>query len=118
MFPGVDGFRRTASSRRARQTPILMLTARDYGRHRGRAEAGADDYLTKPFSFEVLLARVRAVAARADPAASAARGRWTSLNQGTREVRRGQRSFHLTRTEHSILELLCVMPGGWWSASR
>jgi len=69
---------------------------------------GADDYLTKPFSFEVLLARVRAVGRRVHPQPCAAGGDLT-MNQGTREVCRGI-ADRLTRTEYAILELLCAMP--------
>ncbi|HEY7334913.1 MAG TPA: response regulator transcription factor [Bryobacteraceae bacterium] len=109
MLPGADGFmivRRV----RARQikTPILMLTARDATRDIVEGlNLGADDYLTKPFSFQELFARVRA-AGRRGPAAQPVvlQVGDLSLNQGTREVRRGQRPIALTRTEYAILELL------------
>src|SRR6202023_161084 len=90
------------------QTPILLLTARDAAEDIVHGlDLGADDYLTKPFSFEVLLARVRAVGRRgpiAQPVLLEAAG--LTLNQGTREVWRGHRRIELTRTEYTILELL------------
>ena len=114
MLPGVDGF--TILRRvRARhiQTPILMLTARDAKRDVVEGlNLGADDYLTKPFSFEELFARVRA-AGRRGPVAQPVwlRVADLSLNQGTREVRRGKRTLTLTRTEYAILELLMRAAG-------
>jgi two-component system, OmpR family, copper resistance phosphate regulon response regulator CusR len=109
MLPGVDGFtilRRVRA--RQIQTPILMLTARDATRDVVEGlNLGADDYLTKPFSFQELFARVRA-AGRRGPVAQPVwlRVADLSLNQGTREVRRGKRLLALTRTEYAILELL------------
>ncbi len=109
MLPGADGFsivRRLRSRRN--QTPILMLTARDASRDIVEGlNLGADDYLTKPFSFEELFARVRA-AGRRGPAPQPVNLETgdLSLNQATREVRRGRRPITLTRTEFTILELL------------
>jgi DNA-binding response OmpR family regulator len=109
MLPGTDGFsivRRLRSRRN--QTPILMLTARDAMPDIVEGlNLGADDYLTKPFSFEELFARVRA-AGRRGPAPQPVNLETgdLSLNQATREVRRGQRPITLTRTEFTILELL------------
>jgi DNA-binding response OmpR family regulator len=109
MLPRLDGFAVARKLRAARvQTPILMLTARDSIHDMVEGlNIGADDYLTKPFSFEVLLARVRAVARRgpiAQPVELQAAG--ITLNSGTRAVKRGDRDIHLSRTEFSILELL------------
>jgi DNA-binding response OmpR family regulator len=109
MLPGVDGF---AIARRLRlrhnQTPILMLTARDSTHDVVEGlNLGADDYVTKPFSFDELFARVRA-AGRRGPAPHSVRlatGDLT-LDPGTREVRRGARVISLTRTEFSLLESL------------
>lgn len=109
MLPGLDGFEITRRLRAARnRTPVLMLTARDARQDIvSGLDTGADDYLTKPFSFEVLLARVRALGRRrpiAQPVVLEAGG--LTLNQGTREVWRGERRVTLTRTEYAILELL------------
>ncbi len=109
MLPGLSGLD-IARRLRARRdpTPILMLTARDSTSDIVRGlDLGADDYLTKPFSFDVLLARVRAAGRRgpiAQPVWLTAAG--LTLNQATREVRRGDRPIELTRTEYAILELL------------
>ena len=109
MLPGIDG---TEVARRLRaqrnQTPILMLTARDAPRDVVRGlDIGADDYLTKPFSFDILLARVRAVGRRGPiPQPVCVEVAGLSVNSGTREVRRGERPIALTRTEYAILELL------------
>jgi DNA-binding response OmpR family regulator len=108
MLPGMDGFsvaRRLRAQRN--QTPILMLTARDAVADIVEGlNLGADDYLTKPFSLDVLFARVRAVGRRGPiPQAVCLQAADLSVNQGTREVRRGSRAINLTRTEYSILEL-------------
>ena len=109
MLPGMSGLQ-IAGHLRARRdrTPILMLTARDAASDIVKGlDTGADDYLTKPFSFEVLLARVRAVGRRgpiAQPVVLEAAG--LTLHLGTRQVRRGPRKIELTRTEYAILERL------------
>jgi two-component system, OmpR family, response regulator MprA len=109
MLPGMSGLQ-IAGHLRARRdrTPILMLTARDAASDIVKGlDTGADDYLTKPFSFEVLLARVRAVGRRgpiAQPVVLEAAG--LTLHLGTRQVRRGSRKIELTRTEYAILERL------------
>jgi DNA-binding response OmpR family regulator len=109
MLPGLDGF---AIARRLRaahnQTPIIMLTARDAPEDVvAGLDLGADDYLTKPFSFEVLFARVRAVARRGPiPRPVCLEYSGLTMNPATREVRRGTREITLTRTEYAILELL------------
>jgi DNA-binding response OmpR family regulator len=109
MLPVLDGFGVVRRLRAARvQTPVLMLTARDAPRDVVTGlDLGADDYLTKPFSFEVLLARVRAVARRG-PIPRPVRLSFAdlSMDAGAREVRRGGRIVHLTKTEYAILELL------------
>ena len=108
MLPFMDGLEVTRRLRRQSvRTPILLLTARDAPEEIVRGlDAGADDYLTKPFSFDVLLARLRA---RTRPAAPGQLLRFADLvlDLGTREARRGSRSITLTRTEFSILE--CFM---------
>ena len=109
MLPGIDGFTVARRLREARnRTPILMLTARDADRDVITGlNLGADDYLTKPFSFEVLLARIRAVGRRG-PIAQAVilQTRDLTLDETSREVTRGARRINLTRTEYSLLLLL------------
>ncbi|MFD9741272.1 response regulator transcription factor [Umezawaea sp. NPDC059074] len=97
-------------------TPVLMLTARDDVTDRvAGLDAGADDYLAKPFALRELLARVRALVRRggyADPPPADDDLRFAdlALNPGTREVRRGERHLALTRTEFSILEAFLRNP--------
>ena len=109
MLPGRTGFD-IARGLRAKEnrTPILMLTARDSsGDIVTGLNLGADDYLTKPFSWDVLFARVRALGRRGpieQPIVIKAGG--LTLNQGTREVHCRGRRIDLTRTEYAILEML------------
>ncbi|HEV3202113.1 MAG TPA: response regulator transcription factor, partial [Bryobacteraceae bacterium] len=114
MLPGLSGFEVARRLRAGRnQTPLLMLTARDSTKDMVEGlDTGADDYLTKPFSFEVLLARVRAVSRRgpiAQPVCLEVAG--LTMNPGTREVHRGGRPIELTKTEYAILELLMRSAG-------
>jgi len=109
MLPGMDGFEVARQLRRARiQTPILVLTARDRSQDIVAAlDAGADDYLTKPFSLDVFLARVRAVSRRGEiPQPVCLESGGLSLNTATRAVTRAGRSILLTPREYSLLELL------------
>jgi two-component system response regulator MprA len=106
LMPGLDGI---TVCRRLReggdQTPVLMLTARDAVSDRVTGlDAGADDYLTKPFALEELLARVRALLRRSFP--DQLRVDDLELDPRTRQVRRGGRPVELTRTEFALLELL------------
>jgi len=109
MLPGLDGLEVSRRLRgRSNQTPILMLTARDANRDVVTGlDAGADDYLTKPFSFEVLLAHLRAVARRG-PIARGVRLRVgpLTLDPATHEVRRDGKTLAVSRTEFSLLEML------------
>ena len=114
MLPGMDGFALARKLRESRnQTPILMLTARDATADMvAGLNLGADDYLVKPFSFDVLLARLRAVSRRGPiPQPMHLQVRDLTLNLGSREVIRGGRRVALTRTEYSLLELLMRCAG-------
>jgi DNA-binding response OmpR family regulator len=112
MLPCMDGLEVTRRLRRGHvRTPILLLTARDAPEEIVRGlDAGADDYLTKPFAFDVLLARIRA---RTRPAADGQRLRFADLvlDLGTREAWRGRHHVALTRTEFSILDCLVRAQG-------
>jgi two-component system copper resistance phosphate regulon response regulator CusR len=107
LLPGGNGFDLCAQIRsRAIATPILMLTARDAVDDRVRGlEAGADDYLTKPFAFRELLARVRALARR-QPALAPQRVHVADLDVDleTRQVQRAHRPITLTAKEFALLE--------------
>lgn len=114
MLPGLDGFSVAKKLRGARnQTPILMLTARDATQDIIEGlNLGADDYLVKPFAFDVLLARLRAVSRRGPiPRPVSLQVADLSLNPATRDVARGRRRISLTRTEYSLLELLMRRAG-------
>jgi two-component system response regulator MprA len=114
-MPGVDGLEVCRRLRKAGdRTPVLMLTAREGVDDRvAGLDAGADDYLVKPFALEELLARLRALLRRAGPTeASEVLGYGDlSLDLGSREVRRAGREIELTRTEFLLLELFLRHPG-------
>src|SRR5881409_4056811 len=113
LMPNVDGLevcrrlRRTGS-----RVPILMLTARDEVTDRvAGLDAGADDYVVKPFALEELLARLRALLRRsADEAVDVLRFADLELDPATREVRRDGDAIELTRTEFALLELFLLNP--------
>jgi DNA-binding response OmpR family regulator len=114
MLPGLDGFSVARKLRAAHnQTPILMLTARDATEDIVEGlNLGADDYLVKPFSFEVLLARLRAVSRRgAIPQPPVLHVGDLRLDPSAHEVTRGGRKIALTRTEYGLLELLMKRAG-------
>jgi two-component system response regulator MprA len=94
------------------RTPVLMLTARDGVSDRvDGLDAGADDYVVKPFALEELLARLRALLRRGDAGGAEALGYADlTLDPATREVHRGERSIELTKTEFALLELLLRHP--------
>lgn len=118
MLPGRDGFDVMRSLRAAKSmVPTIMVTARDamsdivHG-----LDCGADDYLTKPFALDVLLARIRALSRRG-PAAYPSNLQFQDLvlKASTHEMQRGDRVLPLTRTEYGILEVMmrragCVVP--------
>ena len=113
LMPGVDGLEVARTIRRSgSRVPILMLTARTQVEDRVEGlDAGADDYVTKPFALEELLARLRALLRRtAEGSGEALRFADLELDPGTREVRRGGEAIELTRTEFSLLELFMLNP--------
>jgi len=116
MMPRLDGIEATRALRSAgNDVPILVLTARDaVGDRVEGLDAGADDYLTKPFALQELLARLRALLRRVVPQDDAADETLTfadlSMDVATREVRRGERLVELTRTEFTLLEMFLRRP--------
>jgi two-component system response regulator MprA len=113
LMPGIDGLEVCRRIRRSgNAVPVLMLTARDaVGDRVSGLDAGADDYVVKPFALEELLARVRALLRRASPAGDGVlRFADIELDTGTREVRRSDDRIELTRTEFNLLELFLLNP--------
>jgi two-component system OmpR family response regulator len=121
MLPGIDGFETLTELRKqGRWTPVLMLTARDAVEDRiAGLDVGADDYLTKPFSFAEMLARLRAIVRRGETE------RPTVLQVGdlrldpaTRQVWRGTTEVELTGKEFALLEAFMRHPGEVLSRDR
>ena len=113
LMPGPDGLEVCRRLRKSgSRVPVLMLTARDEVESRvAGLDAGADDYVTKPFALEELLARLRALLRRTSATTGEPlRFADLELNPGTREVRRGGDPIELTRTEFSLLELFLLNP--------
>jgi two-component system, OmpR family, response regulator MprA len=113
LMPRVDGLEVCRRLRRSgNRVPVLMLTARDEIENRvAGLDAGADDYVTKPFALEELVARVRALLRRVSAAGDELlRFGDLELDPGTREVRRGGDPIELTRTEFALLELFMTNP--------
>ena len=118
MMPRLDGIETTRALRTAgNDLPILVLTARDsVGDRVEGLDAGADDYLTKPFALEELLARLRALLRRVHTPGEDGLDDEVltfsdlSLNLATRDVRRGSRQIELTRTEFTLLEMFLHRP--------
>src|SRR5437762_3665427 len=114
MMPGLDGLDVTRRLRRqGNRVPILLLTARDaVGDRVEGLDAGADDYLPKPFALEELLARIRALLRRTLEQAPADVLRFADLSfdLGSMDARRGARRFELTTTEAHLLELFLRNP--------
>jgi two-component system response regulator MprA len=113
LMPKMDGLEVCRRLRReGRRLPVLMLTARDEVENRvAGLDAGADDYVTKPFALEELLARMRALLRRTSSGSGEVlRFADLELDPGTREVRRDGEPIELTRTEFSLLELFLLNP--------
>jgi two-component system, OmpR family, response regulator MprA len=113
LMPGIDGLEVCRRLRReGRRVPVLMLTAREEVENRvAGLDAGADDYVTKPFALDELLARLRALLRRTTGGSGELlRFGNLELNPRTREVRRAGEPIELTRTEFSLLELFLLNP--------
>lgn len=116
MIPGIDGFSVLEHLRRQKNTPVLMLTARDKVEDRVRGlHAGADDYLVKPFAFSELLARIQAVLRRGATANAGdplhLRLADLELDLASRKAHRGGHRLDLTAKEFTLLTLLMRRQG-------
>ncbi|HEX3628977.1 MAG TPA: response regulator transcription factor [Candidatus Dormibacteraeota bacterium] len=113
MMPGMDGLEVTRRLRAEGDVPILLLTARDGTADRVKGlDSGADDYLVKPFAYEELLARVRALLRRRAPRAKRTlRYADVVMDLATREVRRGERLIPTTAKEFDLLQHFMRNPG-------
>jgi DNA-binding response OmpR family regulator len=117
MLPGLDG---VGILKRLREegigVPVIMLTARDTTLDKVHSlDRGADDYLTKPFDIEELLARIRALLRRAE-GDEILRVADLEINTSTREVRREEREIELTTREYELLEYK-ALPLTWWMST-
>lgn len=112
MLPGLDGLEVARRLRSGGETPILMLTAKDTVSDKVKGfESGADDYLVKPFAFEELLARVKALLRRNKPAEQTVfRFADLALDRKTREVTRAGRKVDLTTKEFDLLHFFILHP--------
>ncbi len=121
MLPGFDGFEVCRQLRGAQcWTPVLMLTARDEVANRVRGlDSGADDYLTKPFSFAELTARLRALSRRGGrPRPATLQVGDLLLDPATRRVWRGEHEIGLSAKEFALLEFFMTRPGQVLSRTR
>jgi two-component system response regulator MprA len=111
MMPGLDGLEVCDRLRQADDVPILMLSARRTVSDRVLGlERGADDYLIKPFAFDELLARVRALLRRRKPGTEMLRFADLAMDISSREVTRGRKQIELTTKEFDLLELFMRHP--------
>jgi two-component system KDP operon response regulator KdpE len=121
-LPGIDGLEVIERVRTWSDVPIIVLSVRDTQQEKaGALDAGADDYITKPFGMQELLARMRAVRRRVEPAEAVEpvlRFGDLEIDRGRRLVRLGGQPVHLTPTEYRLLEALATNAGkllthGW-----
>ncbi|MGH7729320.1 MAG: response regulator transcription factor [Vulcanimicrobiaceae bacterium] len=109
MLPRMDGLEVCRRLRAKSRVPIIMLTAKDRIPERvGGLDAGADDYLTKPFSIEELLARIRARLRERNPQSNLLTVKDLVMDRDRREVQRGERAIALTAKEYALLEYLLL----------
>jgi len=117
-MPGIDGFELVRRVRKKSAVPILVLTVRQEERDKVRLlDAGADDYVTKPFGVAELVARANALLRRQSQGERKPLSRWgdVEVDQQARSVRKGGRDVHLTPTEFSLLTTLLSKPGAVWT---
>ncbi|MFK0233881.1 response regulator [Streptomyces vinaceus] len=125
-LPDMDGIEVIKSVRGWSRVPILVLSARHTSEDKIRAlDAGADDYVTKPFSMDELLARLRAAARRQEPAAASRADKVSVVTTDeftvdliAKKAHRGERTVRLTPTEWHLLEILITHPGRLITQSR
>jgi two-component system KDP operon response regulator KdpE len=115
-LPGIDGVEVVRRLRSWTQVPVIVLSVRDRQADKVAAlDAGADDYLTKPFGMDELLARIRVAMRRAAPAGSVSgpvvRAGGIEVDIAKKLVKKGDRPVHLTPTEYALLEALVTNPG-------
>ncbi|MBC7235507.1 MAG: response regulator transcription factor [Chloroflexi bacterium] len=122
MMPGMDGYEFIRRLKLERDIPVIILTARvDEADSVLGLELGADDYVTKPFSPRVLVARIRAVLRRAGmtgPRGDVLQAGDITLDRGTRQVTVGGRDVHLTPSEFDLLATLMESPGRVYSRAE
>jgi two-component system, OmpR family, KDP operon response regulator KdpE len=117
-MPRLDGLDLVLKIRETTEIPALVLTVRQEERDKVRLlDAGADDYVTKPFGLAELLARVRALLRRRDSQAGLELSEWgdIAVDRETRTIRKAGRAIHLTPTEYALLLKLLERPGGVWT---